>query len=489
VQKQCLFILPCGKLICHEIIQKDETALEEDEANWAINEFSVANLGDKRRTERLIRLANALIEQPDSSFPAAMGDLADLKGAYRFFDNPANEHEEILKSHIQSTCQRMAQTQLVLAVQDTTYLDLTHHPGTRGLGPTTSEKKQGLVMHSTLAITPERVVLGVLQERIWARDAETYAKLPGHKQRRIADKESYKWLDSLECVIELHKGLPGVHFVSVGDREADVYDLFMEERPAGVDLLVRAIRDRRIEEDEQRYLWAALQAARLAATVEVQVPRTQRRPEHLAQLEIRWKEITLRPPVHRAAEKLPSVTVWAVWANEPAPPEGAEKVEWMLLTTFPVTSTNEALERLEWYTCRWGIEVWHKVLKSGCRVESRQLDDAENIKRMLAVFSVVAWRIIYAGMLARVIPDASCSLILEAAEWQALYCTIHRTQILPEHEPTLSEAIHMIGRLGGFLGRKSDGEPGVQALWIGFRRLYDLTSMYKIMRHPDSPAK
>lgn len=459
--------------------------MDDTDSDWAINEFESADLGDKRRTERLIQLATSMMGQPDGSLPVALKGMAELKAAYRFFDNPANEHQAILESHVRATCRRMAQTPLVLAVQDTCYLDYSHHPATRGLGPTTSERQQGIVLHSTLAITPDKVILGIIQEQVWTRDADTYAKLEDHKLRKITEKESYKWLDSLKSVIELHKALPDTHFVSVGDREADVYDLFIKERPVGVDLLVRAIRNRRIENDEQHHLWASLQSAPLAAAVAVQVPRTPKRIAHTAQLELRWKQVTFCPPKHRTSEQLPSVTLWAVWANETTPPEGSEPVEWMLLTTDAVHSTQDALEKLEWYTCRWGIEVWHKVLKSGCRIESRQLEDAENIKRMLAVYSIIAWRIIYAGMLARFLPDAPCSLILEDAEWQALYCTINHTQTLPNQPPTLREAIRMIGRLGGFLGRKADGEPGVQALWIGFRRLHDLTQMYNIMRpHP-----
>jgi hypothetical protein len=463
--------------------------MKDRDDNWAEEEFTAADLGDKRRTERLMKLAKEMAGQAESSLPVMMGDDAALKAAYRFFDNPANEHQAILESHIQSTCRRIARERIILAVQDTTYLDYSHHRGTRGLGPTTSEVKQGLVVHSTLAITPERVALGVIHQRAWARDAETYARLPDHKQRKITEKESYKWLESVESVIALRQNLPETHWVSVGDREADVYDLFIQKRPEGVDLLVRAVRDRRIEDDEQRYLWAALAAAPLAAEVSVQVPATPRRPAHIAQLEVRWKQVTLHPPKHRTSEHLPVVTVAAVWANETKPPEGAEPVEWLLLTTIPVTTTDAALEKLEWYTCRWGIEVWHKVLKSGCKIESRQLDDADNLIRMLAVFSVIAWRILYAGTLARAIPDESCRLLLEDDEWRALYTMVEQTPILPVQAPTMREAVRMIGRLGGFLGRKRDGEPGVQALWIGFRRLYDLTIMYRIMRSPDASAK
>jgi len=207
--------------------------MDDREVDWATNEFLDAELGDERRARRLVQLVNALLNQPDSSLPAVFKTEAELKAAYRFFDNPANEPQAILESHLLATLRRMRNSPLILAVQDTTYLDFTHHAATRGLGPTTSGRQQGLVMHSTLAITPEKVPLGVLQEKVWARDAETYAKLVDRKQRKITEKESYKWLESLECVIELHKELPGTHFVSVGDREADVYDLFIHERLAG----------------------------------------------------------------------------------------------------------------------------------------------------------------------------------------------------------------------------------------------------------------
>jgi hypothetical protein len=460
--------------------------MENDQpGNWLEDEFWGVDLGDQRRTERLKFIVETLARQPDASFPEAFGDKAELKAAYRFFDNPANDHEAIIAAHVQSTYWRMVKCDLVLAVQDTTYVDLTSHPQTVGLGPTTSALQQGLVVHSTLAFTPQRVVLGVLQQQIWARDAETYANLTDHKQRTITEKESNKWLISVDSVIEAHKVLRDTQFVSIGDREADVYDLFIKERPEKVDLLVRAIRDRRIEDEEHRYLWASLRAAPLAATIDLQVLRKQNQPARTAQLEIRWCEVSLRPPRYRKNEKLPNTTVWAVWAIEPKPPAGIEQIEWMLLCTMPIRDTEEALQRLDWYACRWGIEVWHKVLKSGCKIEARQLGDAENIKRSMAVFSVIAWRIMYAAMLARVVPDIPCSVLFEEEEWQALYCTIRKTAILPEKEPNLREAIRMVGQLGGFLGRKSDGEPGVKALWTGFRRLNDLTLMYKILRESD----
>jgi hypothetical protein len=458
--------------------------MEEDPLeNWAEEEFGKAALGDARRTKRLLQLAKDLFQYPSASLPAAMKELAALKAAYRFFDNPAVECQELLNAHVEATYRRMSLQSLVLAVQDTVYLDWTHHPETQGLGPLVSDREQGLLAHSTLAMTPERVPLGVLQQQVWARDAETYAQLKDHKQRGIEEKESQKWLLSLESVNTARQANPNTQFVSIGDREADVYDLFLAERLPGVDLLVRATQDRRVEHEE-RYLWATLAAAPLATTLQLQIPRQKDRPARTAEVEIRWKKIQLRPPKSRREQKLPLVSVWAVWAVEIAAPEGAEKIEWMLLTTAEIHSTAEALERLDWYACRWGIEIWHKILKSGCKIEARQLGTAERLKRLLALFSVVAWRILYATMLARTVPDAPCTILFEDGEWQALYCAVHQTPQPPESPLCLREAVRMVARLGGFLGRKGDGEPGVTVLWRGFQRLPDLTLMYKILRPP-----
>ena len=454
---------------------------------WAVTEFGEAALGDARRTERLVHLASVLGAQPTASLPDATDDPATLKAAYRFFDNDAIDPDAMLSSHLHSTITRLRQVPLVLAVQDTTYLDWTAHPNTTGLGPLVQASQQGLVVHTTLAITPERVPLGVLAQQVWARDAATFAQKADHKQRPIDEKESQKWLTSLAAVSKLHEECRTTRIVSVGDAEADVYDLFTAPRPAGIELLVRAGQNRRVAGAEH-YLWAALKAAPIVGRREVRVPRRDGHAARRAVLDVHWQAVTLCPPKHRKSEGLADVGLWAVLAVEAQPPEGVEAVEWLLLTTVAVETTADALERLDWYECRWGIEVWHKVLKSGCKIEARQLESAARLQRCLALYSVIAWRILYATMLARAVPDAPCSLLLEEDEWQALYCATHRTPMPPSEVPTMRTAVRWIGQLGGFLGRKGDGEPGVTVLWKGFQHLVDLTTMYRIMR-PPSPHR
>lgn len=460
----------------------------EDVAEWADIEFGSAELGDSRRTIRLVQLATVLADQPTASLPAACADPATLKAAYRFFDNDDVTPDAILASHVQATYTRLAAVPQVLAVNDTTLLDWTHHPATTGLGPLATARQQGLLVHSTLAFTPERVPLGLLGQQVWARDPATYGQLPDQHDRPISAKESEKWLHSLATVNAARAACPTTHFVHVGDAEADVYDLFAAERVPGVDLLVRAGQDRRVEH-EARYLWAAMAQAPVATRLELDLPRQGERRARRARVVVRCQALTLRPPRRRTGEGLAAVPLWVVWVVEEQVPAGVEPIEWLLLTTCPVRTAAEAEERVAWYACRWGIEVWHKVLKSGCRIEARQLATAARLERCLAVYSVIAWRVQQAVMLARAVPDLPCTALLAADEWQALWCTIHQSPTPPAEPPALSEAVHWLARLGGHLGRTGDGAPGVAVLWKGFQHLADLTTMYRIMKAPVGKEK
>lgn len=453
----------------------------ESEVSWVEEEFGTVDFGDERLNRRVIEIVKRLSENSQGSLPAASQDPAMLKAMYRFFDNDYIEPEDLLSGHIAATNKRIGQEKLVLAVNDTCYLDLSTHKTTQGLGPLASEAQQGLLMHNTLAFTEEGVPLGILEQYVWARDAESFAQMKDHKERPIAEKESYKWIRSVDAVISAQKFSPNTQFVCVGDREADIYDLFVHERPKGVDLLVRASQDRSVD-GEHKHLRATLEATPVTATSELRIPARNGQATRVAQMEVHWSKVTLHPPSKRAKEQLPTVTLWAVWACEPHPPQDMAAVEWLLLTTAPVQNTQDALRRLEWYARRWGIEVWHKIIKSGCRIESRQLGTALRLQRCLATFSVIAWRIQYAALLFRVAPDLPCTVLLEDGEWQALYCTIHNKVTLPKKMPSLSEAVLWIAKLGGFLARKSDGHPGVTVIWKGFQHLADLARMYRLLR-------
>jgi hypothetical protein len=465
-----------------------------DEADWAITEFGAAMLGDSRRTDRLIALATVLGQRPAASIPAACDDPAMRKGAYRFFENAAITPAAILASHVDATWERVAAVPVVLAVQDTTELDFTGHPATSGLGPLRHGRERGWLAHSTLALTPDGLPLGLLAQEVWARpEVPPAARGRPKPQRPREARESRKWLTSLAAVADGCANAPETTIISVGDREADVYDLFVAPRPANVELLVRAQHDRwvRVATDEHAHIhWLrdVLATAPVACTRQVAMAREVGHPARTATVTVRWLPLTLRPPDPRRHE-LPPVAVWAIWVHEDDPPVQTEALDWILLTTVPVTTTAEALERVDWYTCRWVIEVWHKVLKSGCLIERRQLASAANLQRGLALFSVIAWRLLYAMLLARAVPTMPCTVLLEGSEWQALCCAIHPSPHPPVQPPCLGQAVHWLAQLGGYMGRNRDDPPGAEVLWRGLHRLVDLTLMYHVFTRAPTRAR
>jgi hypothetical protein len=273
---------------------------------------------------------------------------------------------------------------------------------------------------------------------------------------------------------------PNTTVVSVGDREADIFELFDLARtlPPAPQLLVRAEQNR-VLTAEQGKLWEHLARQPIAGYQHLQVPRRNKRPARVARMAISYARVELKAPQPKA--KLKPVTLWAVWAREIEAPPGIEPLEWMLLTTCVVESFEQATEKITWYAARWGIEVYHRTLKSGCQIETRQLGSADRIEACLAIDLVVAWRILHLTKLGREHPDVPCTVYFSEMEWKALLTYINRSAVLPSEPPTLREATRMVASLGGFLGRKGDGEPGTQTLWLGLQRLDDLTAMYAIL--------
>jgi len=370
-------------------------------------------------------------------------------------------------------------------VQETTEANWTNLRVTEGLGPLGNSACHGLLVHTTFAITPERVPLGLLAQQVWARDPDDIGKRARRTQLPISQKERQKWRNRLDAVFTARASCPTTHILSVGDREADGYDVLAAPRPVGVDLLRRAAWHRCVT-TPQRSVWDTVAVQPVAAQLVLHVPRRGAQPARQATLARRFCPLPLFPPKPRKAERLPGVDLWVVQVGEVAPPAEAEPLAWLVLTPGAGESVDEALARVQWSACRWGIEVWHRIVKSGWRLEARQCQKAERFHRALALYRVLAWRIFYATMLARAVPDVPCSVLLDPDEWQALYCAIHRVPTPPEEPPTLGQAVNWIAQLGGFVGRRRRDRPGAEVMWRGFQHLGDLTMMYCIMRR-DSP--
>jgi hypothetical protein len=454
-------------------------------ADWTVEEFGGCALPDARLQARLLELARDFYARPGAQIPQACASRARTKAAYRFFAHPDCRMDCLLQPHQRATAARLAQHPVVLAVQDSTSLDYTAHPGTVGLGPIGAwvNGPQGLHLHSAVAFSPAGLPLGLLHTQVWARDARAFGKKVQRHRLPIEHKESAKWLAGYRTLAAVQQRCPDTMIVNVADRESDLYEMFETAiaQPQGPRLLIRATHDRAVQAEQQR-LWATVQAQPAAGVHTIEVSRQGARPARRAHLEVRFAAVTLLPPQRRGAAARAPIALWAVLAHErQAPDEVKQPLDWMLLTTVPTTDLAQAVERLQWYAQRWGIEVFHRTLKSGCRIEQRQLAGADRLEAALAIDLVVAWRIHHLTHLGRHVPQAPCTVYFEDPQWKALTVFTTRQPIPPPTPPSLREALRRVASLGGFLGRKSDGEPGTKSLWIGLQRLDDITATWSIM--------
>jgi len=452
----------------------------ETPQNWAEEEFGTIRLYDKRLKQRLYSIAQAFYNAPQANIPEASGSKARMWGTYRFFKNPKVTMDIILNAHTEATIERIKQQKIVLCPQDTTTLNYTSLPMTGGLGPISkAEDSLGLLLHGTLAFTEEGTPLGILQAQCWARNPEPKGKKYPRQKLPIEQKESMKWLKSFRKVSEIQKLCPDTFLVSIGDREADIYELFLEAAQKGAPkLLVRAAKSHKRKVEEE-YLWDYMARQEIVVSHQIHVPRHGSRRDRDTWLDIRFAQVTLQPPKGCTTP----ITVWAVYAVEQAKfvPAKTEPIEWLLLTTVEVKSAENAIEKVDWYKKRWGIEVFHRTLKSGCRIEDRQLEEADRLEVCLGLDMVVAWRIHYMTMLAREKPDEPCTIVFEDDEWKALHYLVNKTPILPPKPPTILQTVFMVASLGGHLGRKCDGFPGTQTIWRGLVKLGVATEMYAFM--------
>jgi hypothetical protein len=487
VKKVLLYPLDpeAGQQLCESTAEAtaETEAAKTQPADWAEEELGQARLGDQRLVQRLVSLARDFAANPQAQIPQACQSRAKTKAAYRFLDHPRTTMEDLLEPHYQSTIRRIEREKVVLAVQDTTSLNYTMHPDTGGIGPIGSKKTGGpigLMLHDTMAFSSEGTPLGLIDVQCWARDGDTFGKHHQRKDRAIEQKESNKWLKSFQATAQAQRLCPGTVLVSVGDREADIYELFhlALADPKGPKLLVRAEQNRLLA-DGQSHLWPVVAQQPVAARHQVRIPRRSGQAAREALLEIRFAEVCLNPP--QGKRHLPSLTLWAVLIQEIDAPEGIRPLCWLLLTTSPVSDRLQAIEKLQWYSRRWGIEVYHRTLKSGCKIEERQLASADRIEACLSLDMVVAWRVFHLVRLGRETPDVPCTVFFEDYEWKALCTHITQNPLPPDQPPSLRQATRMVATLGGFLGRKGDGEPGTKPIWLGLQHLDDLAAMWKFM--------
>jgi Transposase DNA-binding/Transposase Tn5 dimerisation domain len=491
-------------------------------APWVVDEMKTASLPDKRLNARLKEILNQLGSRPTGSIPSACGGHAEITAAYRFFDNDRVTFAEVLQPHTDATLARIEGQKSVIVAQDTTELDLTRpRQEVAGTGPMDGSSRRGLFLHLLHSFTPDGTPLGTMHALPWTREegAESRSKLPSHQRASIPieQKESYRWITTLEQTQRIAASLPETQFVCVADSEADIYELLVAgmAEPRHADWIVRACHDRVLtvgtesgEEEGQESVDCDTEPKKLRErvlatpvlfrqTIQIrererkysceQRGRRQPRAARPADVEVRAYRVALKAP-RRPGNPLTDVSVNVVMVHEPNPPEGEPPVEWILLTSLPIDTLDQVRQVIQNYCVRWMIEVFFRTLKSGCRVEERRFEDVERFLPCLAIYLIVTWRTLFVCRLGREFPDISCEAIFEPAEWQSVYQVVHH-KAPPATVPTLAEMVRMVATLGGYVNRKRADPPGPQTIWLGLQRVHDIATCWLLFGPGAANAK
>lgn len=454
--------------------------------SWATDELSGIHLGDQRLNKRSIKILDALGGDPGNSIPAACNGYHETKAAYRFFDNEHVSAEKILAPHKASTLKRMKEENTILCLQDTTEFDFSGQKENGGLGFLNHDARRGLYLHPTLAVTPERVCLGVihshmnrrenLQKHLTEEEKKAARNLP------IEEKESYRWLASYFAACEVAQQFPEKRVVSIGDRECDIYEFFIaaykkQQTDTAADWLIRLQHDRVTEKTKSKEgdkllnkrLREVAFNAPILGYIEFTLPDRGGKEAREVIQTVQVVSENILPP-NTLTTDIKSIPVTGILTREIDPPEGEDPIEWMLLTNITIEDNQQALDIIKWYLARWEIEIYFKILKSGCQVEELQLETEGRMDTCLVMYMIVAWRILYVTKLGRRCPDMPCDVVFHEHEWKSVYEVSHKTKA-PEKPITLNEMIILIGSLGGHLNRKSDGFPGPKKMWIGMQKM------------------
>jgi hypothetical protein len=437
---------------------------------WATQQWGSVELGDKRRTHRAVHLGAQMAADPGAGLPGQTQSWGDLKAAYRLLHEDDVTHYALSLPHWQHTRQRAEHIDgPVLFIQDGSQLDFTLRQA-QGLGRIGDDKGQGLLIHTTLAVQPGTppAILGLAHQLVWVREDEPRKGRETRTQRTRRSKESDHWFGALDAIGPVPAN---ACWVSVGDRESDIFQYWQRAKARGWECLLRLVQDRRIlrDDDSLDHLQSCVAHLMPQAHQVMSLRSRPDQPARTAKLSLAWTSMRILPP--RNDPTLchePPLTVWVLRVWEEAAPADVKPLEWLLLSTLPIEDAEQARERALWYRHRWLIEQYHKALKTGCRMESSQLRQGAALMRLLGLLSIVAVRLLQVESLARLVPDLPAARVVDR---QMLDFVCHLRHLDPA-TMTVYQFWREVARYGGFLGRKGDGEPGWQTLWRGWQYLY-----------------
>jgi hypothetical protein len=443
------------------------------------------DLGDQRLNKRSQQLITSLAVDPQSSINAACEGWDETHAAYQFMDNAKVTPAKILRPHRAATLRRMQARPVVLIPQDTTELDYTAHPA-KDAKCLNTEQRFGFYEHVQLAVTPEGLPLGVIGTASHDREPESLGHAPDRRTAAIEEKESLRWLQAYRAACEMQALCLPTQVVSVADREGDIYDLYVDYRDhvgPRAELLIRAQQARSTMQPNPALGKKAygkvlddLRQSPLLKTLKIDLPATSKRVAREACLEVRALTVTVKPP--HARKPMKPVIVNVVLVEEVGGPDDGTDVSWQLITSLPIDTLEEVLLIVNYYRQRWTVEIFFRILKTGCNVEKLMLETTARLKNALALYEIIAWRIMYLTYLNRTAPQTPCDHFFTPQEWQSVWFVTKKAPP-PIKPPTLAEFVCLLTRLGGYNNRAKERQPGPLPFWIGLRRMYDLALAYQ----------
>ncbi len=439
--------------------------------NWAINEVKYMDFNDKRLNKRAEKMLESFSENPTGSIPEACETNAATIGAYRFFDNEKVTSKKIFKGFNEATKNRMANKKEILFISDSTSYVFTGRKTLDGIGVLRNFKARGYIMHSTF-VASSGIGLGLIHQDLWGRKPEDYGKRKQRSKLPVEEKESFKWIEHMRASqLSLEDDQHGIY---ICDRDADMLDLFAESRQSNFDILVRSNHNRRIAESNLK-LQEILNNEKVMGETKILIKRSGERKERESILELKYKKVTLVSSKNSNYK----ITLNVVEAKEKiTSADIKDPIYWRLFTTMEITCLQDAILCINLYNQSWLIERFHYALKSGCQIEELQLESQARMFSAIAMYCIIAWRIMSICYSARHEPDKPADCFFTIHELESLHCFYNKTNEPPQTIPSIKEAVYMLAKLGGFLGRKSDGIPGMKVLWRGLRRLEGFVEAY-----------
>ena len=451
---------------------------------WAVETFGAAELGDVRRTERLVKIASALGENPSVSLPRSMPNWGEIHAAYQFLGNPAISHQDILAPHFAQTYQEATRHNQVLLIGDTTDVNLSTHKATTGLGPVgRGNHAQGFFVHSVLALDARnKQLLGCIGQEPFVR--ESAPKEESRAEHNARWRESHIWEQSIE---RIGPAPESSQWIYVGDRGGDIFRFWQRCLELGYDFVIRVAQNRRLETEEQdeqedqtaEYVKTLARRLPAQGAQVFTIPAQHGHPEREALVKVAWSPVTIQPPTTGTALQNAPLSAWVIRVWEPEPPEGAEALEWILVTSIAISCTNDAWQCVIWYKWRWFIEDFHKVLKTGCLLEDRCLKTVEAMCNLLGILTPTALRLLWLREVAQTAPETPATEVISK---EVIQVVLHLDK-RPKATLTARDLWHTIARFGGYLDRKSDPPPGWQTLWLGWIRVQMVLEGVRLARH------